>query len=73
MEIKFSRHARRRMKLYKIPKDIVFDLVKHEKNLGKQTIVKPVKGFTYPLKIVFDVTDSFVIIVTAYPLKRGLS
>lgn len=72
MEIKFSRHAKRRAKLYGIPKTIITDILK-TMNLrqGEHEIIKDVPGFKYPLKIVVSVEEDLITVVTNYPLKKG--
>ena len=72
MAIKFSRHAKRRMKLYKIPENVIIDAVNYLNAQGKHELVKPVKGFNYPIKIVCKVENSLITIITVYPLKRGI-
>jgi hypothetical protein len=72
VQIKFSRHARRRAALYKIPELTVLTLLK-EKLLpsGFHEIVEKVKGFKYPLKVVVAVKDDIITVITTYPLKKG--
>lgn len=49
MEIKFSRHAKRRGKLYRIPEDTVKRILKGKKLIqGKQSFIEDCKGFEYP-------------------------
>lgn len=71
MEIKFSRHAKRRAKLYKIPESTILKILERKVlNQGIHDIIENVKGFKYPLKIVVAVKDDTTII-TNYPLKKG--
>ena len=72
MEIKFSRHAKRRGKLYKIPEETVRKILE-EKELvqGNQEIIENVEGFKYPLKVVVSVEDDIITVITNYPLKKG--
>lgn len=74
MKIKFSRHARRRGKLYKIPEDIIVRLLE-EKELhpGNHEIIEVVEGFIYPLKVVVDVESDIITVITNYPLKKGVT
>ena len=54
MNIIFSRHAQRRMKLYKIPEYVVVGII-DEKGfmpVGKNEFVKAIDGFDYPVKVV---------------------
>lgn len=70
--IKFSRHAKRRIKLYHIPESVIVNILREKDfSVGHHEIVKVVAGFTLPLKVVVDVTDDLMIVITAYPLKRG--
>lgn len=73
MKIKFSRHAKRRGKLYSISETIVLRVLEG-KTLSKQginEIVENVEGFKYSLKIVFAVENDIITIITNYPLKKG--
>lgn len=72
MKIKFSRHSKRRGKLYKISEATIIDILTSV-NLrqGEQEIVKDVVGFKYPLKIVVAVEKDITTVITNYPLKKG--
>ncbi len=74
MMIKFSRHAKRRAKLYDIPEitieKILADLDLHE---GEHELIKEVPGLKYPIKIVVSVEDNIMTVITNYPLKKGRS
>ena len=72
VEIRFSRHAKRRARLYKIPESIIVEILA-EKELahGNHEIIEKVEGFKFPLKIVAIVADDIITIVTSYPLKKG--
>lgn len=72
MKITFSRHAKRRAKLYGISDSIVTDILS-DMNLGQgeHEIIKDVTGFSYPLKIVVSVEENAVTVITNYPLKKG--
>ena len=73
MQIIFSRHAKRRAKLYDIPTSVVTDAIKETRlSDGRQEIVRKVVDLKYPLKIVLEVTGNIVTIITTYPLKKGL-
>lgn len=51
MNVKFSRHAKRRAKLYKIPETILSYILKNMKlSPGEHEIIKHVEGFELPLK-----------------------
>jgi hypothetical protein len=73
MKIKFSRHAKRRAKLYNISESIILRVLgnKDLSHQGMNEIVENVEGFKYPLKIVVAVEDDVITIVTNYPLKKG--
>ncbi len=72
MEIKFSRHAKRRAKLYKIPESTILKVLERkELNQRNQEIIEYVDGFKYPLKIVVAVEDDIITVVTNYPLVKG--
>ena len=72
MRIKFSRHAKRRAKLYNISESIITNILTNM-NLqqGKHKIIRDVAGFKHPLKIVVSVKSDIITIITNYPLKRG--
>ena len=71
LEIYFSRHARRRTKLYGISEDVIINILKDKQlSKGNHEIIENVEGFKFPLKVVFVVTDK-ITIITTYPLKKG--
>jgi hypothetical protein len=72
VKIKFSRHAKRRAKLYSIQESIVAQLIL-EANLteGEHEIIRNVPGFKYPLKIIASLDGEVVTVITNYPLKQG--
>ncbi len=73
MDIKISRHAKRRIKLYNIPEEKIFQIITAaQPHRGKQTIVKKIIGYSYPVKIIFELSDNQLIVITCYPLKRGV-
>ena len=72
MRIKFSRHAKRRAKLYKIPETMVEKILEGlGLTDGEHEIIRNVSGFKYPIKIVFAVENDIMIVITNYPLKKG--
>jgi hypothetical protein len=72
MEIKFSRHAKRRAKLYKIPQDVITEKLKNLGFLeGKHEILQDIEGFEYPIKIVVVAEKDILTIITNYPYKKG--
>jgi hypothetical protein len=71
VKVRFSRHARRRAKLYKIPISMIVDILKNmELSQGEFEIIKDVEEFKYPLKIVVAIEDDRATVVTVYPLKK---
>ena len=79
MKIKFSRHAKRRMRLYNIDINDVMGTIKTYEPDTKHVIgVKEVlnramsEKYRYPLKVVYTRENDSIHIITVYPLKRGL-
>ena len=72
MKIIFSRHAKRRARLYNVPEPLVSTILAGlNVQQGEQTIIKEVPGFRYPLKIVVSVDGDTATVITNYPLKKG--
>ena len=72
MRIKFSRHAKRRAKLYKVPETMVEKILEGlGLTDGEHEIIRNVSGFKYPIKIVFAVENDIMTVNTNYPLKKG--
>jgi len=72
MNIKFSRHAKRRAKLYGIAESTVIAILASMKLLpGEHEIIKKVADIVYPLKIVVSVEKDAITVITNYPLKKG--
>ena len=72
MNINFSRHAKRRAKLYGISESIVVDIITGEDlTQGQHEIIKEIDGLRYPLKIVVHVENNSAKVITNYPLKKG--
>ena len=72
MNIKFSRHAKRRAKLYGITESSVTTILANMNLLqGEHEIIKNVSDTTYPLKIVVSVEKDTVTVITNYLLKKG--
>lgn len=72
MEIIFSRHAKRRADLYKIPESTILRILEGKKlNQGIHTIIEKIEGFKYPLKIVVTVENDIITVITNHPLKKG--
>lgn len=71
-KIIFSRHAKRRARLYDISESTVAAILKNMKlGQGDHEIVKEVPGFKYPLKISVSVEADALTVITTYPLKKG--
>ncbi len=72
MEIKFSRHAKRRAKLYEISETTITAILTNMNlHQGEHEIIKHVSGFNYSLKIVVSVEEKLMTVITTYPLKKG--
>ncbi len=72
MIIKFSRHAKRRAKLYKISQSTIEDILSTlDLADGEHEIIREVSGFQYPLKVVMSVESDTITVITNYPLKKG--
>ena len=72
MVIKFSRHAKRRAKLYEIPEATIIKILEgKELSQGNHEIIENTEGFKYPLKIVINLEGDIITIITNYPLKKG--
>ena len=71
MVVNFSRHAKRRTKLYNIPESTILDILESTKiSQGEHEIIKDISGFKFPLKIVVCIKENVVTVITAYPLKK---
>ena len=72
MQIKFSRHAKRRAQLYKVPEAVVTGILSNVTlREGNHEITRDVLGFGYPLKLVISVQQNVATVITVYPLKKG--
>jgi len=72
VEIKLSRHAKRRAKLYQIPEATILKVLEgKELPHGDHEIIEYVEGFKYPLKIAVTVAYDIITVKTNYPLKKG--
>lgn len=77
--IQFSRHARRRMKLYDLSEEDVSCVIKYQNPqlnfLERKYEIISEKKFSrhgYPIKVVFSYENGKIIVITSYPLKRGM-
>ena len=72
-EIRFSRHARRRAKLYNISESLISEILANMRlREGEHEIIRIVPGFRYPLKIIVSVESDIATVITNYPLMRGM-
>jgi hypothetical protein len=72
-EIRFSRHARRRAKLYNISESLVSEILANMRlREGEHEIIRIVPGFRYPLKIIVSVESDIATVITNYALMRGM-
>jgi len=72
MKIKFSRHAKRRAKLYKIPGSAIEEVLDDSTLVaGKQEIFGDIPQLSSPVKIVVTVENDTVTVITNYPFKAG--
>jgi len=77
LKINISRHAKRRMQLYRLEQDDVLGTVKaflsesvEGSGLCEATNVNLAEKYGYPLKIVFSIEGDEVTVITAYPIKK---
>ena len=76
-KISFSRHAKRRMKLYGITeRDVMRVIDEGESETDHHThktnfVLDALKGFKYPLKVVIVETSESRLVITAYPVKKA--
>jgi hypothetical protein len=72
VKVKFSRHAKRRARLYEIPESTIEKiLADSELNDGEHELIRDIAGFKYPIKIVISVENDIMTVITNYPLKKG--
>jgi len=70
--IKFSRHAKRRGKLYQIPEVTIREILQAlSLEDGEHEIIQNISGFKFPIKVVAVVKKGIVTVITNYPLKKG--
>ena len=71
MKIKFSRHAKRRAKLYNLSLSTIEEILRKEKlPPGKHEILQEIEGQKFPIKIVVSVENDTIVVITNYPLKK---
>jgi hypothetical protein len=76
-KIEYSRHAKRRMKLYNLSEEDVSSIVKQS---GSKTASQQEKNvivsdnmlseYGLPVKVVYTCDRDRIVVITAYPLKR---
>jgi hypothetical protein len=72
VQVRLSRHARRRAQLYEIPEETVLSaLADIDLSPGKHEIVANVEGLKFPLKIIVSVDYDIITVISNYPLKKG--
>lgn len=78
-DIKYSRHARRRMKLYNLSEEDVSSIIEHQNPglvfmEGRHEIISETmfSQYGYPIKVVLSFESGKIVVITAYPLKRGV-
>lgn len=73
LRIQFSRHARRRAKLYGIVEQDIVDIV-NEKIIEQDRIeiIVNLDKYTHAIKVIAARSGEDVMIITCYPLKKGL-
>jgi hypothetical protein len=73
-KIIFSRHAKRRMRLYRISEEhirtILMDGLQENYSQARFTYTQDLPGFKYPLKVIVQIEGNTCTVITAYPLKR---
>jgi len=71
VKVKFSRHAKRRGALYKIPESAIREFLKSlDLAQGEHEITKEIPGFKLPVKIVVAVEGAVKTVITNYPLRK---
>ena len=72
MRIQFSRHAKRRARLYKLPESLIEQALLGAKLIeGENTILTNMPGIIYPVKIVIVLENQTATIITNYPMKKA--
>jgi hypothetical protein len=72
VKVKFSRHAKRRAKLYEIPESTVEKMLANlDLSDGEHELIRDIADFRYPIKIVVSIENDIMTVITNYPLKKG--
>jgi hypothetical protein len=73
VKVKFTRHAKRRTKLYQISEDNITKILLEKDFLpGQHEIVRKTDFHPYPIKIIFSKEYDILTVISAYPLKKRL-
>ena len=76
MEFHITKHAKRRISLFNIKVSDIERIIKKSApaDIGTDKIeaIASLRKFKYPVKIVYRIAKRKYIIITAYPVKRGL-
>ena len=71
MNVKFSRHAKRRAKLYKLSLPYIEKLLSNRIwKEGRNELIVNLPEVELPVEIVFDVETNQILVITNYPWKR---
>ena len=74
MQVRISRHARRRAALYKIAVPEIEAVMRaRDFSPGVSEILVTLQGIAYPVKVVVAADGGVATVVTCYPLKKGRS
>ncbi len=70
-QVRFSRHAKRRMQLYEITEDAVIGIFPPADTLGRHNTTGHSPDHKLPIKVVYEVHAQETVVITAYPLKKA--
>jgi len=76
MKIKYTRHARGRMRLYKINHEDIKKVIEnpditYQENVYTISICKLSDNFKgFPLKVIYTIENEYIIIISTYQLKK---
>ena len=75
MRLRFSRHAKNNMRLYKIGEDDIEEVLDAPDYIyeegGRKVFIKKVRKFTDPLKVVTAMKADESVVVTVYPFSKA--
>ena len=66
-----SRHAKRRIQLYRLSEKDIIEIIMNDEEVGRHAVIQNMEGIDYPVKIIYEVKTDETVLITAYPLKRG--